>query len=130
MIREALRELTDEGWFVFEAGGADVMAGQQYTGMFEGRVHEIVAHAGGTVAWVMPLSRTPSLRDSTRKRARMLDALRPFVETGQLVDRRRARAACVRASRAEATALTSLFETLRLEPLDLRGSIASGAGLA
>src|SRR5436190_366032 len=46
VIREALREFQDEGWLVFEAAAADVHAGQVYIGALEGRVHEIVAHAG------------------------------------------------------------------------------------
>ena len=125
VIREALRELQDEGWLVFEAGGADVMAGQKYTGMFEGRVHEIVAHAEGTVAWVMPAFEDAlwAGQHSTSERG-VLDALRPFVETGQLaiVGELEPRAYELLVQRRPR--VTSLFETLRLEPLTSEDAIA------
>jgi ATP-dependent Clp protease ATP-binding subunit ClpA len=41
----ALKRLEGPDWLVFRAGAAEVMAGQLYIGMMEGRVQEIVEHA-------------------------------------------------------------------------------------
>ena len=87
VIREALRELQDEGWFVFEATGSDVLAGQKYMGELQGRVHEIVAQtADRNSVWVMPAFEDALWAGQhTHSERGLLDAMRPFIETGQLV---------------------------------------------
>jgi ATP-dependent Clp protease ATP-binding subunit ClpC len=83
---EVLRRLSAEGWFVFVAGAAEVNAGQQFIGQLEGRVQQMAERAAGQrVVWVMP-----SFEDAlwagqhTRSPRGMLDALLPYVASGEL----------------------------------------------
>jgi ATP-dependent Clp protease ATP-binding subunit ClpC len=126
LIRQALREFQVEGWLIFEAGGLDVLAGQRYVGELEGRVHEIVAHAGGgRVVWVMPAFEDALWAGQhSRSERGLLDALRPFVETGQLAIVGELEPAAYELLRQQRPRITSLFETLRLEPLNPEEAIA------
>src|SRR5262249_61236630 len=47
------RRLADAGWTVFEASGADIMAGQQWFGQLAGRIREAVDQltVGKKVVW-------------------------------------------------------------------------------
>ena len=125
VIREALRELQDEGWFVFEATGSDVLAGQKYSGELQKRVHEIAAQtADRNSVWVMP-----SFEDAlwagqhSRSERGLLDAMRPFIETGQLVVVGELEPRAYELLVQQRPRVTSLFETLRLEPLTPEESI-------
>jgi ATP-dependent Clp protease ATP-binding subunit ClpC len=126
VIRHAVRELQAEGWLIFEAGGSDVLAGQRYIGDFEGRVHEIVAHAGGRrVVWVMPAFEDALWAGQHSHSERgLLDALRPFVETGQLAIVGELEPAAYELLVQQRPRIVSLFETLRLERLDAEEAIA------
>jgi ATP-dependent Clp protease ATP-binding subunit ClpC len=125
VIREALRELQDEGWFVFEATGSDVLAGQKYIGEVEGRVHEIVAQtADRNSVWVMPTFEDALWAGQhSRSERGLLDAIRPFVETGQLVVVGELEPRAYELVVQQRPRVTSLFETLRLEPLTPEESI-------
>jgi ATP-dependent Clp protease ATP-binding subunit ClpC len=125
VIREALRELQDEGWFVFEATGSDVLAGQKYIGEVEGRVHEIVAQtADRNSVWVMPTFEDALWAGQhSRSERGLLDAIRPFVETGQLVVVGELEPRAYELLVQQRPRVTSLFETLRLEPLTPEESI-------
>ena len=126
VIREALRAFHDEGWFVFEASGADVLAGQMYTGQLQGRVHEIATHAAdGRAIWVMPAFEDALWAGQhSRSERGLLDALRPFVETGQLVIIGELAPAAHALLVQQRPRVMSLFETFRLEPLDSDDAIA------
>jgi ATP-dependent Clp protease ATP-binding subunit ClpA len=39
------RRLARRGWTIFEAGGADLMAGQQWFGQLEGRIQRTIEEA-------------------------------------------------------------------------------------
>src|SRR5262249_32407480 len=41
-LRLIARDLSDDGWMVFEAGAADLMAGQQWFGQLEGRIRQTI----------------------------------------------------------------------------------------
>ena len=125
VIREALRELQDDGWFVFEATGSDVLAGQKYSGDLQGRVHEIVAQtADRNSVWVMPAFEDALWAGQhTRSERGLLDAMRPFVETGQLVVVGELEPRAYELLVQQRPRVTSLFETLRLEPLTPEESI-------
>jgi ATP-dependent Clp protease ATP-binding subunit ClpC len=126
VIREALRELQDDGWFVFEAGAADVHAGQSYIGQLEGRVHEIVAQlAEERAVWVMPAFEDALWAGQhSRSERGLLDALRPFVETGQLAIVGELEPRAYELLVQKRPRVTDLFETLRLEPLTSEEAIA------
>jgi ATP-dependent Clp protease ATP-binding subunit ClpC len=126
VVHEALRPFHDEGWFVFEAGAADVMAGQVYIGQLETRVHEIVHHASDRrVVWVIPAFEDTLWAGQHRRSERgLLDALRPFVETGQLAVVGELEPGGYELLVQQRPRVTSLFETLRLDPLTAAESIA------
>jgi ATP-dependent Clp protease ATP-binding subunit ClpC len=125
VIREALRELQDEGWFVFEATGSDVLAGQKFLGELQGRVHEIVAQtADRNSIWVMPTFEDALWAGQhTHSERGLLDAMRPFVETGELVVVGELEPRTYELLVQQRPRVTSLFETLRLEPLTPEESI-------
>jgi ATP-dependent Clp protease ATP-binding subunit ClpC len=123
---EVLRRLSDDGWFVFVAGAAEVQAGQTYIGQLEGRVQEIAERsARQSVVWVIPnFEEALWTGQHTRNPRGLLDALVPFVAAGdlrilgeieprayELLIRRRPR-------------VTALFESFRLEPLAREEAIA------
>jgi ATP-dependent Clp protease ATP-binding subunit ClpC len=55
LLRALAESLRAEHWIVFEAGAADVLAGQQYIGQLEERVQSIVRQIEGRrVLWVVP----------------------------------------------------------------------------
>lgn len=55
LVRALAERLFADRWVVFEAGAADVLAGQQYIGQLEARVQGLVRQlAGRRVLWVVP----------------------------------------------------------------------------
>ena len=87
LLREALRRLAPEGWVGFEAAASDVMAGQMYIGMMEGRVQEIAQRMlGRPIAWLFPaLEEALWAGQHSQSPKGLLDALLPFVEARQVV---------------------------------------------
>ena len=131
VIREALRELQDEGWFVFEATGSDVLAGQTYMGELQGRVHEIVAQTADRQRLGHADLRGRAVgRTAHSQRRGVLDAMRPYVETGQLVVVGELEPRTYELLVQQRPRVTSLFATLRLEPLTSEECDRSRARLA
>jgi len=123
---EVLRRLTAEGWYVFVAGAAEVQAGQQYIGQLEGRVQEIAERAAGRrVAWVMP-----SFEDAlwagqhTRSPRGLLDALLPFVASGDLSIVGEIEPRAFELLVRQRPRVTAAFKTYRLDPLSRDEAIA------
>jgi ATP-dependent Clp protease ATP-binding subunit ClpC len=85
LIVEALRRLESRPWFAFQAGAAEVNAGQMYIGMLEGRVQEIVGHmARRAIAWIFPSFEEALWSGQHSQSPRgLLDALLPHVESGE-----------------------------------------------
>ena len=120
VIYEALRPLRDEGSLIFEAGAADVMAGQVWVGQLEGRVHEIVEHAAGgrRVVWVLPsFENTLWAGQHSRSPRGLIDALLPCIAAGQLVIVGEVEPKAYELLLQQRPRVASVFETLRLEPL-------------
>ena len=86
MTGAALKRLDDPDWLVFRAGAADVMAGQMYIGMMEGRVQEIVEHARDKpVVWLLPNFEEALWAGQHMQSPRgLLDAFLPHVESGAI----------------------------------------------
>jgi ATP-dependent Clp protease ATP-binding subunit ClpC len=82
----ALKRLEDPDWLVFRAGAADVMAGQMFIGMMEGRVQEIVEHARDKpVVWLLPnFEETLWAGQHMQSPRGLLDAFLPHVESGAI----------------------------------------------
>ncbi|TYT23576.1 AAA domain-containing protein [Luteimonas viscosa] len=79
--------LHDEGWLVFEASAADVLAGQKYIGELEGRLREMLA----VLQRQRALWRVPDFFDLLHKGSHsndprgILDLVLPAVERGELL---------------------------------------------
>lgn len=80
--------LAENGWRVFEASAADLMADQFYIGMLEGRVRQTVAEldAGKNVAWfvrdIVQMAESGTHRGQS---ASILDQILPAMTAGRLV---------------------------------------------
>ena len=128
VIEEALRSLHQEGWLVLEAGAAEVNAGQTYIGQLEGRVREMAEHAAGErVVWVFPGFEDALWSGQHSRSPRgLLDALLPFVETGQLSIVGELEPAAYELLVQQRPRVSSAFETFRLESLT-RGEVLAVA---
>jgi ATP-dependent Clp protease ATP-binding subunit ClpC len=86
LVRALAERLFQEGWTVFEAGAADVLAGQQYIGQLEGRVQALVRQlAGRRVLWVIPnFHETLWAGRHQFSPVGVLDLLLPSVESGEV----------------------------------------------
>ena len=82
------RRLARQGWSVFEAGAADLMAGQTYFGELEGRVRQTVAEleASKRVAWsigdILQFAESGTHRGQSSS---LLDQILPAILDGRLV---------------------------------------------
>jgi ATP-dependent Clp protease ATP-binding subunit ClpC len=87
LVGEALRRVSDEEWLVFEAAASDVMAGQMYVGMLEGRVQEIAQRMRGRrVVWLFPSFEEALWAGQHVQSPRgLLDALLPYLESQEIV---------------------------------------------
>lgn len=80
--------LKAKGWRVFEAGAAELMAGQMYFGQLEGRARQTVAElaAGKKVAWfVGDIALMAESGTHQGQAASLLDQILPAVNAGALV---------------------------------------------
>jgi ATP-dependent Clp protease ATP-binding subunit ClpC len=87
-LRLLARRLAGPGWSVFEASGADLMAGQQWFGQLEGRIRQTVDEV--TVAkkliWYIPdLLQLARSGTHPGQAASILDQILPAIVSGRLV---------------------------------------------
>ena len=82
----ALKRVDDANTLIFRAGAAEVMAGQMYIGMMEGRVQEIVEAARARpLIWLLPnLEEALWAGQHMQSPRGLLDALLPHLESGAL----------------------------------------------
>ena len=129
-LRALGARLAERGWGVFEAGAAEVNAGQTYIGELEGRVRSLAASLGGTrVLWIVPdfeqLLWTGTHRHS---RTGLLDLVLAALEGAEIhiageIDP----AAYERLVRAR-PAVRAAFEPLRVEPASEAATLALATG--
>jgi ATP-dependent Clp protease ATP-binding subunit ClpC len=129
VLRDVLQRLDREGWLVFEAGAAEVNAGQSYIGQLEGRVREIAEHAAGRrVVWLFPaFEESVWAGQHSRNPHGLLDVLLPFVEAREILILGELEPRAYELVVQQRPRVTSVFETLRLEPLDRDEAIAVAA---
>ncbi len=118
-LRLLAARLGRAGWEVFEAGGADLMAGQQWFGQLEGRIQRTVAElaASKKLIWYIPdmlqLARSGTHQGQS---ASILDQILPAVTSGRLVIWTEASAASTARLVQTRPMLRGLLEVVRLEP--------------
>jgi ATP-dependent Clp protease ATP-binding subunit ClpC len=118
-LRLLAARLEGEGWEVFEAGGADLMAGQQWFGQLEGRVQRAVEElaASKKLIWYIPdilqLARSGTHQGQA---ASLLDQILPAVSSGRLIVWTEATAAGTARLVQSRPMLRGVLEVVRLEP--------------
>jgi ATP-dependent Clp protease ATP-binding subunit ClpC len=125
LVLEALERLGGE-WFAFQAGAADVNAGQAYIGMLEARVQEIVGRlAGRPVAWIFPRFEEALWAGQHMQSPRgVLDALLPHVESGEAVVLGEIDPLAYELVVQQRPRVARLFEVIRLAPMGDADAIA------
>jgi ATP-dependent Clp protease ATP-binding subunit ClpC len=126
------RRLAQRGWIIFEAGGADLMAGQQWFGQLEGRIQRTIEEAAVSkqLIWYIPdilqLARSGTHQGQA---ATILDQILPAIQSGRLLvwaelsPKNMARLLQFR------PALRGLLEIVRLEPQDQQRTAALAQSL-
>jgi ATP-dependent Clp protease ATP-binding subunit ClpC len=119
------KRAADTKWDVFEASGADLMAGQIWFGQLEGRVRQLVDEI--TVArrliWYVPdllqLARSGTHQGQS---ASLLDQILPAIIAGRLVIWTEASPSATAHLLQMRPALRNIFEVVRLEPQSEAGT--------
>ncbi len=112
--------LTRQGWSVFDASGAELMAGQTYFGQLEERIRKLVAEldAKKHVAWyVSDLSQIAESGTHQGQKASILDQIMPAITSGRLVILAEATPSGVSRLLQQRPSIRSLLEVFRLEPM-------------
>jgi ATP-dependent Clp protease ATP-binding subunit ClpC len=120
-LRLVAARLARGGWSVFEAGGADLMAGQQWFGQLEGRIQHAIEElaASKKVIWYIPdLLQIAMSGTHQGQAASILDQILPAVAAGRLIVWTEATTAATSRLLRLRPALRSTFELFRMEPLD------------
>lgn len=119
-LRLLAKRLEREGWTIFEAGGAELMAGQQWFGQLEGRIQKAVEElsASKKLIWYIPdILQIAQSGTHQGQAASILEQILPAISSGRLI-------VWTEASPAGAARLLRLrpqlrnsFEVIRFEPL-------------
>lgn len=88
ILRVLIAQLLQEGWLVFEAGGADILAGQIYVGELEKRLQTLMQNIAGKekVLWVVPdFANLLWAGRHQHSPSGILDFMLSYVEKGEIV---------------------------------------------
>jgi ATP-dependent Clp protease ATP-binding subunit ClpC len=118
-LRLLAKRLGETGWSVFEASGADLMAGQQWFGQLEGRIQRTIAElsVAKKLIWYIPdLMQMARSGTHQGQAASILDQLLPALAAGRLVVwTESTQSGAARLLQTRPT-LRNIFELIRLEP--------------
>jgi ATP-dependent Clp protease ATP-binding subunit ClpC len=115
------RRLEWLGWSVFEASGADLMAGQKWFGELEGRIQRTIEElaASKKVVWYIPDILQIALSGTHQgQAASILDQILPAITAGRLIVWTEASAAGTSRIVRLRPSLRGTFEVARLEPME------------
>ena len=118
-LRLLARQLAADGWEVFEAGNADLMAGQQWFGQLEGRIQRTIDElaASKKLIWYIPDILQVALSGTHQgQAASILDQILPAVSSGRLIVWTEASPTGSARLLRQRPALKSALEVVRLEP--------------
>jgi ATP-dependent Clp protease ATP-binding subunit ClpC len=117
-LRLVAQRLSNQGWTVFEASGADLMAGQIWFGQLEGRVRQATEELTvlKKLIWYIPdllaLARSGTHQGQS---ASLLDQILPAIASGRLVIWTESNPTAVARLMQTRPALRSLLEVIRVE---------------
>jgi ATP-dependent Clp protease ATP-binding subunit ClpC len=118
-LRLLAGRLEQEGWTVFEASAADLMAGQQWFGQLEGRIQRTVEElaASKKIIWYIP-DVLQMARSGTHQgqAASVLDQILPAIVAGRLIVWTEATPTATARLLQMRPSLRGLLETARMEP--------------
>jgi ATP-dependent Clp protease ATP-binding subunit ClpC len=118
-VRLLSAALMKQGWTVFEAGAAELMAGQSYIGELEGRIQRLVRELSGSrrIVWYIPdLLALASSGTHKGQSASILDQILPALSSANLVVLLEAAPAGATRVLQARPALRGVLETVRLMP--------------
>ena len=121
-LRLLAKRLEPAGWRVFEASGADLMAGQKWFGELEGRIQHALQELAVTkkVIWYIPDILQIALSGTHQgQAASILDQILPAIAAGRLVVWTEASPAATARLLRMRPALRGALEVARMEPLSL-----------
>jgi ATP-dependent Clp protease ATP-binding subunit ClpC len=127
------KQLEAKGWTVFEAGGSDLMAGQQYIGQLEGRIQKAVEElaASKKLIWYIPDILQIALSGTHQgQAASILDQILPAIRAGRLIVWAEASASGAARLLRLRPQLRNIFETIRFEPLSKEDTLTIANALA
>ncbi len=119
-FRLLAKRLEAKGWTVFEAGGAEIMAGQQWFGQLEGRIQKTVEELSTSkkLIWYIPDILQIALSGTHQgQAASILEQILPAVSSERLIVWTEASAAGAARLLRMRPQLRNLFEVIRFEPL-------------
>ncbi len=114
------KRLEAGGWTVFEAGGADLMAGQQWFGQLEGRIQKAIEELSTAkkLIWYIPDIMQIALSGTHQgQAASILEQILPAISSGRLIVWTEASAAGAARLLRMRPQLRNVFEVIRFEPL-------------
>ncbi len=121
-LRLLSRQLAADGWEVFEAGNADLMAGQQWFGQLEARIQRTIDElaASKKLIWYIPDLLQVALSGTHQgQAASILDQILPAISSGRLIVWTEASSTGTARLLRLRPALKSALEVVRLEPQTL-----------
>jgi ATP-dependent Clp protease ATP-binding subunit ClpC len=120
-LRLLAKRLEKEGWTVFEASGADLMAGQQYFGQLEGRIQHTIEELAVSkkLIWYIPDILQIALSGTHHgQAASILDQILPAISAGRLIIWTEASPASTARLLRLRPVLRGILDVIRLEPMD------------
>jgi ATP-dependent Clp protease ATP-binding subunit ClpC len=128
VLRALAARLRADGWIIFEAGGSDVMSGQQYVGMIEGRLHSLVREVTDRrVLWVVPsFHELLWAGRHSQSPTGVLDMILPDIESGKLKVVGEVQPAPYEQLMRIRPKLRSAMQTCRLSPLGAAETLELG----
>ena len=120
LLRLLARRLAADGWVVFEAGGADLMSGQQWFGQLEGRIRKAVEElaVAKRAIWYIPDIMQIALSGTHQgQAASVLDQILPAIAAGRLAIWTEASPGGTARVLRLRPALRAALEVVRLEPM-------------
>ncbi|MFZ1107712.1 MAG: AAA family ATPase [Rhodomicrobium sp.] len=126
-FRLLARRIEWEGWQVFEAGGADLMAGQQWFGQLEGRIQKALEElaASKRLVWYVPDILQIAMSGTHQgQAASILEQIIPAISSGRLIVWTEASPAGAARLLRQRPQLRNMFEAIRFEPLSAEETLA------
>ncbi|MDX2204010.1 MAG: AAA family ATPase [Hyphomicrobiaceae bacterium] len=127
------RRLSADGWLVFEASGADLMAGQKWFGELEGRIQRAVNEltVQKKLIWYIPDLLQIALSGTHQgQAASILDQIMPAVSAGRLIIWTESSASGMAKLLRLNSSLRSVFEVVRMDPMEPEEATALAHALA